>query len=195
MHQVSSPSIFVKKRKTSYKNSNSVDADSSKKKRKLTKNKRQTTKVNHLKDDLSIRNVEGKQKTDVKDTKRDSKSISSSKQFLDGNGRSATKINKDVLNVDPTEAQLLVDLNPVSLFEKEDDKSQTDESYCRAEGTKKNPDDDGEGENFEHSEDLVGIKNTVIPKVINIKSEPADANTKNYLRRFNRRTSGIPSHF
>ena len=173
--QISTPSLFVKKRKTMYKNSNSVSTHSSIKKRKIIRNKRLTSKVNHLKDDQSIRNVEVKQKSDSSDDSIE---------------------NTPILHkMDPTEAQLIVDLNPVSLFANKDDKSKTDASYCVHEGTIKNPDDDGEGDNVKHSEDLVGIKNTVIPKVINIKPEPADTNTKNYLRRFNRRTSSIPNHF
>ena len=73
--------------------------------------------------------------------------------------------------MDPKVAQEMVDLNPVDLFNKKDKKSsnnddtETDDSQmCIQEGTKKNPDDEGEGDNVQHSEDLVGIKNTRIKK-------------------------------
>ena len=59
---------------------------------------------------------------------------------------------------------------------------------------KKNQDDEGEGEKIIHSEDLVGIRNTRIPKEIKVKSEPSDSIGKNYLRSFNRRSSKIPNN-
>ena len=61
-------------------------------------------------------------------------------------------------------------------------------------GCQKNPDDEGEGENVKHSEDLVGIENTVTHDSIKVKPEPSEMKSKKYLRRFNRQSSTIPNH-
>ena len=45
--------------------------------------------------------------------------------------------------------------------------------------TKKNPNDDGEGVNVAHSEDLVGIKNTKKKKPVKIKEEVIENKSKN----------------
>ena len=59
-------------------------------------------------------------------------------------------------------------------------------------GHKKNSDDEGEGENVSHSEELVGIKNTVVYDTIKVKPEPTNFKVKSYLRRFTRSSSNIP---
>ena len=58
---------------------------------------------------------------------------------------------------------------------------------------KKNPDEKGEGGNVNHSEDLVGIQNTVIHHTIKIKPEPGQSKSKSHLQHFNRCSSKIPN--